>query len=76
MHVRASPSRAAWQTLTAGAFACPIILQAVLNPLSKPAQQLAPLLLLLRDVFDVDMHVMLNPQVGVCGVAACYYARC
>ena len=40
--------------------------QALLNPLSKAAQQLAPVLLLLRRAFDVDMQIVLNPQASVC----------
>ena len=44
----------------------PLSIQALLNPLSKAAQQLAPVLLLLRRAFDVDMQIVLNPQASVC----------
>ena len=48
----------------------PLLVQAVVNPLSKPAQRLAPLLAFLRGVLDVDVQLLLNPEAscGWCGV--------
>lgn len=40
----------------------PLLVQAILNPLSKPAQRLAPLLRFLRAALGAETHLLLNPQ--------------
>lgn len=39
----------------------PLLVQAVLDPLSKPAQRLAPLLAFLREAFDPEMQARRLP---------------
>lgn len=43
----------------------PVVVHAVLNPLSKAAQRLAPLLAFLRELLDAEAHLVLNPKVRV-----------
>jgi UDP-glucose:glycoprotein glucosyltransferase len=42
--------------------ASPLLVQAVLNPLSQGAQRLAPLLSFLRSVLGAEVDLLLNPQ--------------
>lgn len=42
----------------------PLVVHAVLDPLSKAAQQLAPLLAFLREALDAETALLLNPKVG------------
>lgn len=41
----------------------PVVVHAVLNPLSKAAQRLAPLIGFLRELLDAEALVLLNPKV-------------
>lgn len=41
----------------------PVVVHAVLNPLSKAAQRLAPLIGFLRDLLDAEAMLLLNPKV-------------
>lgn len=43
----------------------PFHLEAVLNPLSRPAQRLSALLLVLREALGPSMSLILNPQQEV-----------
>ncbi|KAL4422940.1 hypothetical protein ABPG75_009137 [Micractinium tetrahymenae] len=56
------PAPAAEQQQEGGAPAAPLLVQAILNPLSKPAQRLAPLLRFLRAALGAETHLLLNPQ--------------
>ncbi|KAL4857496.1 UDP-glucose:glycoprotein glucosyltransferase [Chlorella vulgaris] len=40
----------------------PLFVQAIIDPLSKSSQRLAPVLAFLRSVLDVDAELLLNPQ--------------
>ena len=44
-----------------------LLVQAILNPLSKPAQRLAPLLAFLRDALGAETQLVLNPQASLVG---------
>lgn len=41
----------------------PVVVHAVLNPLSKSAQRLAPLIGFVRELLDAEALVLLNPKV-------------
>ncbi|KAI3430615.1 hypothetical protein D9Q98_005207 [Chlorella vulgaris] len=44
------------------AVSAPLFVQAIIDPLSKSSQRLAPVLAFLRSVLDVDAELLLNPQ--------------
>ena len=54
-----------------------LLVQAILNPLSKPTQRLAPLLAFLRDALGAQTQLVLNPQVSTgglqCSCNACMF---
>ena len=43
----------------------PLLIHAILNPLSKPAQRLAPLLRFVRAAVGAEVQLLLNPEVCV-----------
>ena len=47
---------------SAAAAASPLLVQAILDPLSKPTQRIAPLLRFLQDLLGADVQLLLNPQ--------------
>lgn len=57
----------------AGAPPPPVVVHAVLNPLSKAAQRLAPLLGFLRDLLDSEALLLLNPKASA--LASTRFAR-
>lgn len=52
-----------------GPAVAPLLVQAILNPLSKPAQRLAPLLRFLHSALGAEAQLLLNPQARPAGVA-------
>lgn len=50
------------EAVNSGDAVAPLLVQAVLNPLSKPAQRLAPLLRFLRTALGAETQLLLNPQ--------------
>lgn len=51
------------------AVSAPLFVQAIIDPLSKSSQRLAPVLAFLRSVLDVDAELLLNPQARDRGAA-------